>query len=298
MNHAGEIRTLVAIAEPDVRVWTNVGDAHLGFFGSADDIADAKSEILEHADGRTVLVCNADDARIAARIGAFPGRLVTFGASDGASVQALEIADRGLDGMSARVRTPAGECPIEVPLPGRGNLFNALAAIAVSAEFGLRPDEIAGVLATLRPADRRGVVRRLRGGVRLLDDSYNSSPSALGQSLEILAHERSAGRRVAVLGEMLELGAHATMLHERCGRAAAAAGVGRLFVIGGEPARAMGRAAVAAGLSDEAVTWFETSAAAAPVVAAALAPGDVVLVKGSRGTRTDIVADRVVAELG
>ena len=297
MNHAGEISTLVAIAEPDVRVWTNVGDAHMGFFASADQIADAKSEILERAGPSSLLVCNADDPRIMARTSRFPGRVVTFGSSRGATVSARAVQDLGAEGMRARVSTPAGEREIRTALLGRGNLANVLAATAVALELGVPLDDIVKVATTLGPADRRGALKRLRDGVRLIDDSYNSSPSALKQSLDVLAHEAGA-RRVAVLGEMLELGAHTMRLHEECGRAAAAAGVARLFVIGGPPAKAMGDAAIDAGLPASEVTWFETSEQAAPAVIAALGAGDLVLVKGSRGIRTDVVADRVAAELG
>src|SRR5688500_2826693 len=130
MNHAGEISTLVAIAEPDVRVWTNVGDAHLGFFASPDAIADAKAEILERSGASTLLVCDADDPLVMARIGGFRGRVVTFGASAGATVRAGGIEDRGVDGMRARVTTPAGDVSIDTPLLGRGNLANVLAAVA------------------------------------------------------------------------------------------------------------------------------------------------------------------------
>ena len=296
MNHAGEIRTLVAIADPDVRVWTNVGDAHLGFFGSSDAIADAKAEILEGAEPGDVLVCNADDPRVMARAARFVGRSVTFGERDGAAVRALDIEDRGIDGMRARVVTPSGECMVETPLVGRGNLSNVLAATAVALEFGVPLHTIAARAAALRPADRRGAVHRLRGGIALVDDSYNSSPTALLGALDVIARERRASRKVAVLGEMLELGVHATALHEDCGRRAAAAGLRLLFAVGGAPARALADAAVASGMSPASVTWFEKSEQAAPAIAAAVRAGDLVLVKGSRGTRTDLVADRIAEE--
>jgi UDP-N-acetylmuramoyl-tripeptide--D-alanyl-D-alanine ligase len=296
MNHAGEISTLVAIAEPDVRVWTNVGDAHLGFFASAEAIADAKAEILERADAADVLVANADDERIMARARGFAGRRITFGTAAGADVRALDVEDRGVHGMRARVATTAGERAIETPLLGRGNLSNVLAATAVALDAGIPLDDIVRVAARLQPADRRGAVRRLRDGTILIDDSYNSSPAALQRALEVVAKERGAARRVAVLGEMLELGDHAPALHQECGRAAAAAGLDLLFTVGGAPARAMAEAARQAGMPAAAVTWFEKSDEAAGAVAAAVRAGDLVLVKGSRGTRTDVVADRLVAE--
>ena len=293
MNHAGEIRTLVAIADPDLRVWTNVGDAHLGFFASPDAIADAKAEILEGAGPHDVLICNADDPRVMARAPQFVGRIVSFGEAEGATVRAVAIEDRGVDGMRARVITPRGETHIETPLLGRGNLANVLAATAVALELGVPLEAVTRRANGLRPSDRRGAVHRLRG-VTLVDDSYNSSPSALKRALDVIAREQRATRKVAVLGEMLELGAFSSDLHKDAGRAAAAAGVDQLFVVGGEPGRQLGEAAVAAGMTPANVIYFEQSTAAAPTIAAAIRDGDVVLVKGSRGTRTDLIADRIV----
>jgi UDP-N-acetylmuramoyl-tripeptide--D-alanyl-D-alanine ligase len=297
MNHAGEISTLMAIAEPDVRVWTNVGDAHIGFFASADAIADAKAEILERATASTVLVCNADDPRVMSRVRGFAGRTITFGTTDTAQVYAADVEDRGLSGMTARVKTPVGETLIATPLLGRGNLANVLAGIAVATEFGIPLDDVADVASRLRPADRRGSVHRLPSGVTVVDDSYNSSPSALAAALDVLARERGASRKVAVLGEMLELGDHAARLHAESGRLVARSGVDRLYAIGGASAQSLA-AAAEAGMAAGAVTYFPSSAEAAPAIAAAVRPGDLVLVKGSRGIRTDIVVDRLVAERG
>ena len=205
MNHAGEISTLVRIAEPDVRVWTNVGDAHVGFFGSVDAIADAKAEILEGATPATVLVANADDDRIAARTSSFAGRVVTFGIERPAEVRAEAVVDRGIDGMSARVKTPRGSIDLTTPLLGRGNLANVLAAIAVGVECDVPLAAMAERASRLKPAPHRGEVVRLAQGVIVIDDSYNASPAATRRALDVL-RTSGAGRRVAVLGEMLELG--------------------------------------------------------------------------------------------
>jgi UDP-N-acetylmuramoyl-tripeptide--D-alanyl-D-alanine ligase len=296
MNHPGEIRTLASVAEPNVRVWTNVGDAHIGFFGSVNAIADAKAEIMEGARPDDVLVCNADDPRIAARSHRFAGRIVTFGTSEEAVVRARDIEDLGIDGMRARVTTPAGGRVIATPLLGRGNLDNVLAATAVALEFGITLDDIAAAAMRLKPADRRGAVRRLRGGIVLIDDSYNSSPEALRRALDVLAREKRATRKVAVLGEMLELGDQSATLHRESGRRAAAAGLRMLIAVGGEGARVLADAAVAAGMPAAAVSYFEKSELAAPAAVASVQAGDLVLVKGSRGTRTDVVADRLAAE--
>ena len=293
MNHAGEISRLVELAEPDVRVWTNVGDAHIGHFASADAIADAKAEILEGAGASTRLVANADDPRVMARVTSFAGRTTTFGLGANADVRATDVRDLGVSGTTARLDTPAGSASVTIRLPGRGPLMNVLAATAVALVFDVPLDAVVARAAMLGAAPRRGEVTALPRGVTVVDDSYNSSPSALALALDALGAERPNGRRVAVLGEMRELGDFAEALHAESGRRAASAGVDVLVTVGGPAARVMADAALAAGMAPTAVSWFETSAEAAPAVAAFLAPGDVLLVKGSRGTRTDIIVDRV-----
>jgi UDP-N-acetylmuramoyl-tripeptide--D-alanyl-D-alanine ligase len=296
MNHVGEIRTLVGIAEPDVRVWTNVGEAHVGFFASVDAIADAKAEILDEATPSTLLVANADDPRIAARITSFAGRVVTFGIDADSDVRARAVVDRGIAGTSARLTTPRGAIELTTPLIGRGNLANILAATAVALEFEVPLEIIAESAGSLRPASHRGEVVPLRDGVTVIDDSYNANPTATKRALDVLAGSRGVGRRVAVLGEMLELGDHATALHEDVGRAAAAARVDVLIAVGGALAEALAAAAIAAGMPREGVRHLSTSEEAADAAAALVKPGDLVLVKGSRGVRTDRVVDRLKAE--
>ncbi|MBI4486705.1 MAG: UDP-N-acetylmuramoyl-tripeptide--D-alanyl-D-alanine ligase [Acidobacteria bacterium] len=295
MNHAGEIRTLVGIAEPEVRVWTNVGEAHVGFFASVDAIADAKAEILENATSSTLLVANADDARIAARIGSFAGRVVTFGIDAASDVRAREVVDRGIAGTSARVTTPRGAIEVATPLIGRGNLSNVLAGTAVALEFDVPLEVVAERAASLRPASRRGEIVRLRD-ITVIDDSYNANPTATRRALDVLAGDRHAARRVAVLGEMLELGDRAAALHQEVGRAVATAGVDLLLAVGGPAASALAEAAMAAGMPRDRVRHFATSEDAAAAAAELVEPGDLVLVKGSRGVRTDRVVDRLKTE--
>ena len=138
---------------------------------------------------------------------------------------------------------------------------------------------------------------KLPKGVTVIDDSYNSSPSALQRSLEVIARSW-ASRRIAVLGEMLELGDLSVPRHEECGRAAAGSKLWRLVTVGGDPARELGEAAIASGMPRQSVVHFDTSSEAAPAVASLVESGDVVLVKGSRGTRTDLVDDRLSAVFG
>jgi UDP-N-acetylmuramoyl-tripeptide--D-alanyl-D-alanine ligase len=330
MSAPGEIRTLVAIAEPDVRVWTNVGEAHLESFPSVDAIADAKAEILEGADRDACLVMNADDARVVERGRTFAGRVRSFGIEKPADVRATNVLDRGLDGMRATVgistafgdaeslragsgyegggltrsggfdaaekekaKAEAESVTLEIPLLGRANLANVLAGMAVALDAGVPLPAIVERAATLSPASHRGEVKRLASGVTVLDDAYNANPLAVRRALEVIASEPHARRRVAVLGEMLELGPESVRLHEECGRAAVRSKVDVLVTVGKDSARALGEAAVAAGLARAAVTHFADSTAAADAVAALVQPGDVVLVKGSRGVRLERVVERL-----
>jgi UDP-N-acetylmuramoyl-tripeptide--D-alanyl-D-alanine ligase len=296
MNHTGEISTLVRIAEPDVRVWTNVAEAHLGFFPSVDAIADAKSEIFEGATPATLLVANADDDRIAERTPRFGGRVVTFGIDRDADVRATGVRSRGIDGIDAHIETPHGGFDLTTSLMGRANLANVLAATSVAVEFDVPLGVVAERAGHLSPASHRGEVLRLSNGVTVIDDSYNANPTATRRALEVLGEAREHPRRVAVLGEMLELGEHASALHEEVGRAAAEAKVDVVIAVGGEPARALADAAVAAGIARANVLYVATSDKAADAAAALVQRGDLVLVKGSRGVRTDRVVDRLKAE--
>lgn len=294
MSHPGEIRTLVDIAEPEVRVWTNVGDAHLEFFPSIDAIADAKAEIFDGATVDTMLVANANDTRIMARVPRFAGSVVTFGIDATADVCATDLKDLGLDGMETLVRTPVGPTRLRMPLLGAGNLSNVLAATAVALHFRVPLDAIVEKAATLKAAPHRGEVIRTARGVTIIDDSYNSSPSALRQAFEVLRHA-SGNRRIAVVGEMLELGVQTVALHEQFGLVAVRTGLDRLLTVGGEPARALGVAATNSGMPAQAVLHVETSEQASLEAVAIVRPGDLVLVKGSRAIKTDLVVERLKA---
>ena len=297
MNHAGEIRTLVGIAEPDVRVWTNVAEVHAASFASIEGIADAKAEILEGAGAGDHLVVNAGDPLAMARVGRFPGQVTTFAVGAPADVRATEVEDRGIDGMRAAVRTPAGGCALATPLIGAGQVANVLAAIAAALRFQVPLDEMMRVAAAFAPPPGRGEVLRLSGGVTLVDDSYNSSPAALERALRSLGRDRGHRRRIAVLGEMLELGARGPALHRACGRLAAEAGFDVLLAVGGPAASELAAGARGGGLgADQVMTCAAEEAAA--LAADLVRAGDLVLVKGSRGVRVDRVVDRLRAERG
>jgi UDP-N-acetylmuramoyl-tripeptide--D-alanyl-D-alanine ligase len=185
---------------------------------------------------------------------------------------------------------------LTTPLVGRGNLANILAATAVGVSFDVPLAAMAERAAQLKAASHRGDVVRLAGGTVVIDDSYNANPTATQRALDVLARSRTSSRRVAVLGEMLELGDRATELHQSVGAYAAAVGVDELIAIGGPPARALADAARGTGLVLGEVHYFETSDAATDRVQSWAAAGDLILVKGSRGVRVDKVVDRLKAE--
>jgi UDP-N-acetylmuramoyl-tripeptide--D-alanyl-D-alanine ligase len=285
MSGFGEIRRLVSIAEPQVRVWTNVGEAHLGFFASVDEIARAKQEILEAATPDQVFVANAGDSRVLARAAGFPGQVITFGVDVPADVSITDAQSRGFDGTAARLSLRGEVRAIETRLLGAANLANIAAASAVALSAGLTADDIAAGVAGLAPAAHRGEVVRTAGGWVVIDDAYNSSPSALTRALQTLT--TTPGRHVAVLGEMLELGGFSEPYHAECGAAAGELGVAVVIAVGGAPARALADAATAAGVP--AVHHVPDSAAGAALARSLVREGDAVLVKGSRGIRMEAV---------
>ena len=295
MNHAGEISTLVSLAEPEMRVWTNVAEVHSAFFGSIEAIADAKAEILEGATEKSQLVANAGDPRVMARAQDFPGSVVTFGVEMSADVTATQVKSLGLDGMEAMLQTPVGLASVRTQMLGHGHLANIVAAVAVALQFNVPLEVVVERVAEYVTQPRRGQVIRL-GDVTVVDDTYNSSPTALETALEAVGRTRGCVRRVAVLGEMLELGARSVALHEACGRAAVAAGFDAVIAVGGSPALALAEGARVAGLPEDVVMTFATSGEAAEYVTNSVQVGDVVLVKGSRGIKMDQIVDRLKVE--
>jgi UDP-N-acetylmuramoyl-tripeptide--D-alanyl-D-alanine ligase len=285
MSGFGEIRRLVSIAEPQVRVWTNVGEAHLGFFASVDEIARAKQEILEDATPDQVFVANAGDSRVIACAPGFAGQVITFGVDVPADVAITDARPRGFEGTAAQLSLRGQIRSIETRLLGTANLANIAAASAVALVAGLDADEIAAGVADLAPAAHRGEVVRAAGGWVVIDDAYNSSPSALVRALQTLA--TTPGRHVAVLGEMLELGEFSDRYHADCGTTAGELGVAVVIAVGGSPARALADAATAAGVPI--VHYVPASAAGATLARSLVRQGDAVLVKGSRGIRMEVV---------
>lgn len=283
----GEIADLVRIGRPRIGVVTAVQPVHLSRMGSIEAIELEKGRLVEGLPGDGVAVLNADDPRVARMAARTPARVLTYGLGP-ADVEAAAVEPAGTKGMRFRLRTPAGERDAAIPVVGRHAVHNALAAAAVGLAAGLDLDEVVRGLAGTTTPEHRGELIRL-GGVTIVDDTYNAAPASMFAALDLLAGLR--GRRVAVLGEMLELGEQSAEGHRAVGRAAAA--VVDLLVVVGEGAMGIAEGALEAGLEPERMLAAGDRETARELLAPRLVAGDVVLVKASRG----IELDRLVADL-
>jgi UDP-N-acetylmuramoyl-tripeptide--D-alanyl-D-alanine ligase len=281
-NHLGEIDYLARLARPDVGLVNNAGAAHLEGFGSQEAVARGKGEMFRALPPAATAVINADDAYAPLwREYAGSRRVVDFGIARSAAVTARAIA-----GNRFVLRTPAGEAPVALPLTGRHNVMNALAAAAVATALGVPPARIASGLAATPAVKGRLDRRPALGGASLLDDTYNANPDSLRAGLEVLA--AAPGERWLVLGDMAELGAGAEALHAQAGEWALAAGVRRLFAVG----RLAPAAAERFGCRGECCA---DKTALIARLADALRPGVTVLVKGSRSSGMEQVVEALVA---
>jgi UDP-N-acetylmuramoyl-tripeptide--D-alanyl-D-alanine ligase len=289
LSEPGDLSKLSRAFEPDLAAILLVAAAHLQFFASVDAIADAKAEILEGLKPGGTLVANADDPRVAAIARSRSGRVVRFGLSSEADVTARDVALEA-DASVFLLRTPAGEASVRLPLAGAHQVSNFLAASAIAFAVGLSPEDSAAAAASLRPAAHRGVWRRHSSGARLYDDAYNANPASMRSALATLAVQ-TPRRRIAVLGEMLELGPEEETWHREVG--AVAADSADLLVCVGPRGRFLGEGAVAAGLPPGAVRYAASAEEAAALLAPLLSANDAVLFKASRG----VGLERAVAAL-
>jgi UDP-N-acetylmuramoyl-tripeptide--D-alanyl-D-alanine ligase len=282
MNHSGEIAALAGIAAPDWGVITNIGTAHIENFADGQaGIARAKFELVAALPAHGVAFLNCDD-EYAAQFGRdFPGRVVYFGAGPCADPQLIAVRE-DLSGLHVHFRAGEREADLKLNLLGAHNASNAMAGLAVALEAGVDLHAAVAALEALSAGDKRGQVIEL-GGATLLNDSYNSNPEALRSMIRTLAARPAAGRRILVAGEMLELGAQGPALHSACGRAAAEAGLDLVAGVQGN-AEHLATAAAAGGVASLFLPDAET---AGNWLAQNLRPGDVVLIKGSRGVHLE-----------
>ena len=285
MNHPGEIAALSKIATPDAAIITNIGVAHIEFMGSREAIATEKGALAEAVGPQGTVVLNADDPfseRIAARTRA----KVVFAGTTGGAVQAIEIR-QGTEGSEFTIVEGAHRCRAQLPVAGSHMVQNALLAVASGRVFGLSIEDCAAGLAAAPLTKARLQIKEI-GGVHFLDDSYNANPDSMKAALRTLVELDTEGKRIAVLGEMRELGAESERSHREIGETAATLGVEQLITIG-DVAELIAEGARAGGLNK--VSSARSTAEAARLLGEIAEPGDLVLIKGSRAARTEEVIE-------
>src|SRR5881394_2830440 len=285
MNHPGEVAMLAKLAAPDAAIITNIGVAHIEFMGSREAIANEKGALAEAVEPHGTLILNADDPfseGIAERTNAH----VIFAGTKEGTVRAIDI-QQSADGSEFTILEGAHQCHAQLPVPGLHMVQNALLAVAAGRAFGLSLEESAGGLASAPLTKARLQIKEING-VQFLDDSYNANPDSMKAALQTLVELDTDGKRIAVLGEMRELGKETERGHEEVGEAAAAFGIDQLIGIG-EMGATIAQAAEKAGLGKSSIVG--STSEAADLLIDIAAPGDLVLIKGSRLARTEDVIE-------
>jgi UDP-N-acetylmuramoyl-tripeptide--D-alanyl-D-alanine ligase len=285
MNHPGEVAALARIAAPHVGIITNVGVAHIEFMGSRERIAEEKGALAEAIGAEGTVILNADDPftkGIATRTG---GKVILAGIKAG-TIRASEINQSG-SATDFTILEGAHRCRAQLPVPGLHMVQNALLAVAAGRAFGLSLEECAAGLVAAPLTKARLQVKEIRG-VQFLDDSYNANPDSMKAALRTLVELDAEGQRIAVLGEMRELGDESERGHREVGETAAALKVDRLIAIG-NVAATIADAAKQAGLENS--STVASTAEVAELLSELAAPGDLILIKGSRLARTEQVIE-------
>lgn len=288
MRAPGEIAALAETARPDVGVVTNVGYAHIGLLGSQSAIADAKAELVRALPAHGFAVLNGEDPRVRAIERFAPGRSLLYGLSPECSVRAVDVA-LSEDDTSFAVALDGQAVPdvrFTVPVPGRHNVLNGLAALAVGWRLGIEPEAMARGLASFRPSAMRMHFVKASGGFMLIDDTYNANPASVRCAIDAALQHAGQRRVIAILGDMLELGDSAAAGHAELGEYAASAGVSGLVTVGSLAALAA-QGAVRAGLDPRRCRACDDNVSAARAATEMADADDVILVKGSRGMRME-----------
>ncbi len=286
-----EIRRLVQITPPDIGVELMVAPVHLEHLGTIENVAAMKAELIEGLKPGGIAVLNADDELVMEMKSKTDGPVLTFGIQNEADVTATDIDTARFGSIRFRLKTPMGEAAADLPMTGRHNLMNALAASAVATALKVKPELIADALRTATPPRMRGEVLEFAAGFTVVDDSYNSNPRSLLSMVRTLAEAKeNVKRRLVIAGEMMELGSDAPEMHREAGREIARLGIDALWGVRGLAKE------IVAGAEGEGITstrFFESAQEAAVAVLADARGGDLILVKGSRSVETD----KVVAAL-
>ena len=288
-----EIARLCKITPPDIGVELNVLPVHVEHLGSIENVAKAKAELVEGLKENGTAVLNADDLRVAGMRDLHKGKTITYGIDNEADVMALGVTMKRFEETHFTLKTPSGDEQVVFQHSGKHNVLNALAASAVGYSFGMTALEISNALSTVRPPSQRGEVLHFTNGFTVINDSYNSNPTALLKMVGTLNEgAKSGNRKIVVAGEMLELGTQEKEIHRQTGRDLAESGIDLLIGVRGL-AKDLVDAAIEVGTTD--ASFFESSEDAGEFLAREIGKNDVVLVKGSRGVRTEKVIEKIIA---
>ncbi|HEX2944614.1 MAG TPA: UDP-N-acetylmuramoyl-tripeptide--D-alanyl-D-alanine ligase [Clostridia bacterium] len=293
MSGFGEINALTAIVRPKVGIITNIGISHIEKLGSRQNILKAKLEILEGLQPDGLLILNGDDPLLSGVKGLLKVRTVSYGMNEGVDYQAVNVCSRGINGIDFDIRIRTGEYKVHVPAPGVHNVYNALAAIAAGLELSVPMEDIIGGIAQFKAGKMRMDII-CGNGLTVINDAYNASPQSVKAALEVLG-EMDSTRRIAVLGDMLELGEWSEQAHTQTGADAAAIRLDYLVTVGKNAAH-IAEGATAAGFPADHTVSFSSNSDALEFLSGMLKPGDTVLVKGSRGMKMEEIVQELVTE--
>ena len=291
MSGYGEIRALMRIVRPKVSVVTNIGMSHIERLGSREGILRAKMEIFEGMDQNPAAVVNADDPMLCQGVKGLKAATVYYGLDTG-DYRASDIRSRGEEGTSYTLLAEGKSFEVALPLPGRHNVYNSLAAIAVGRIFNIGFPDIIKALGGIRGEKMRLSIQSSPKGVKVINDTYNASPDSMKSALEVL-RDTIGDRKIAVLSDMLEMGDFAEEGHALVGEYAAKSGIDILITVG-DYSRYIARRAKERGMDLSCVYHFESKREAAQLLDGLLKKGDVVLLKGSRGMRMEELASRIL----
>lgn len=293
MRGQGEIAALARIAQPTAGLVTNVGTSHIERLGSQEAIARAKGELVEAVASEGRVFLNGDDAFSAHLSELSSAEVVTYGLSDACDLRAEEVTTDESSLPSFTLITPIGKREVRLAIPGRHNVYNALAATAVALFLEIPLDDIVYGLETSEPGQMRMQSFETAAGVRVINDAYNANPTSMRAAIETLGDITGAAKRVAVLGDMAELGSLTELAHFRIGEEVARLPIDALVTVG-ERARRIADGARAEGMDDALIRPCTTTDEAAEVLDDLLEPGDVVLIKASRVMGLERIVEGIV----
>jgi UDP-N-acetylmuramoyl-tripeptide--D-alanyl-D-alanine ligase len=297
MNAEGEIRRLAKITDPDIGIITNVNPAHLELLHTVENVAKAKGELFETMKKGSIIVVNMEDPLVVRLAGSFEGKKVGFGMQDGCDVRFGRLISEGLSESHLVFYAGGKEYSMRLPIPGVHNVMNALAALAAGMALSVDPKDMIGGLEAFVPMKMRMERVQLLNGVQVVNDSYNANPSSMQAAFRTVSSVKRAGRFIAVVGDMLELGDAAGREHFELGAVAAVSGASKLFVAGSF-AQDVLKGAESKGMKPQDIMTVKDSASLKEAVLKEIRTGDVVLVKGSRGMKMEVIVEYLKNEIG